>query len=360
MAYNSLETHVVVIGAGFGGVSAAAYLAKAGYRVTVYEKSSLAAGRARVLNRDGFRFEMGASWYWLPLEYDRWFSDMGARREDYYSIHRLDPSYKLYLGGSLPGESGTVLELAKRRYTRHRFAMSKRKYRSLLGSSADKAPALYTLLDYIDFGLRAWYPEGGFGKVLEAMHTVAESQGVRFVFNAEVTGIRSSAGRASRVYVRSNCDEDEVHADAVVTGGDHLYVEKKQLGARSRLRSVMKQQEVALAPAGLNYHVGINRKLPSLAHRNFFCDAGRDDQCGVVHRSTCGPDSPLFFLEIPSITDSSFAPEGCEAMTIRIPCAAITNNSDDLYEQHFNSVLDRIEKLTGETLRDAIVVRETV
>ncbi|MFP4552137.1 MAG: phytoene desaturase family protein, partial [Spirochaetales bacterium] len=227
--------HVVVIGSGFGGISAAAYLAQAGYRVTVYEKNSWVGGRARVLHRDGFHIDMGPSWYWMPEEHDRWFSDLGAKREDYYQIHRVDPSYKVFYGEREPSEERNVVtvpadfaqakavfesyepgagakleafvEQARKKYE---FAMSGfiyrnfyspfdmvngtlvkniarlnlfKSYRALinsyfthpylkkilefpvvfLGSYAERTPAVYTLMNYIDFGLGTWYPDGGFG-----------------------------------------------------------------------------------------------------------------------------------------------------------------------------------------------------
>ncbi|MFO8044040.1 MAG: FAD-dependent oxidoreductase, partial [Alkalispirochaeta sp.] len=63
----------IVIGSGFGGLSSAAFLARDGYDVTVLEKNSWVGGRARVLERDGYRFDMGPSWYWMPDQHDRWF-----------------------------------------------------------------------------------------------------------------------------------------------------------------------------------------------------------------------------------------------------------------------------------------------
>ncbi|MFP4643177.1 MAG: phytoene desaturase family protein [Spirochaetales bacterium] len=429
---NSSRKRVVVIGAGFGGISAAAYLAQAGYDVTVYEKNNWVGGRARVLDRDGFRFDMGPSWYWMPDEHDRWFSDMGARREDYYAIHRVDPSYKVYYGESLPSEKRNevtipadfeaakavfesyergagdkleaFIEQAKRKYE---FAMSGFIYRNFdslldmangavvknlrrlnlfttyrglieryfthpylkkilefpvvfLGSFAAKTPAVYTLMNYIDFGLGTWYPEGGFGKVVESMQKVAESHGAKFVFNTEVTAINSAGGRASTLSVRGDCDEDDVHADAVVANADYPFVENYLLESGSRSLPIKSWSKKTFAPAVLNYYVGFNRKLPSLAHHTFFFDADWDDHFDAVYGDRRWPKDPLFYVHIPSITDPSCAPDGHEAMFILIPCALGLDDSDELRERYFNIVLERMEKLTGESLRDSIVFRETM
>lgn len=429
---NSSGKHVVVIGAGFGGISAAAYLANAGYKVTVYEKNSWVGGRARVLDRDGYRFDMGPSWYWMPSEHDQWFTDMGVRREDYYAIHRVDPSYKVYYGDSVPGEERNVLtvpadfekakalfeayepgagakleafiEQAKRKYD---FAMSGfiyrnfsspldmvngtlvknahrlnlfSSYRSLirrsfshpylqkilefpvvfLGSSAQSTPAVYTLMNYIDFGLGTWYPEGGFGAVVRAMQDVAESKGARFVFNTEVTRIHSEDGRATRVTVGSGSEQVDVTVDAVVANADYPFVENQLLAESDRSMPPKKWKKRTYAPAVLNFYLGFNRKLPTLEHHTFFFDTDWEDHFDAVYGNRRWPEDPLFYLHIPSKTDPACAPEGHEAMFVLVPCAIGLEDTDELRERYFNIVMDRIERLSGEKLRDAMVFRETM
>ena len=86
----------VVIGSGFAGLSAACFLAKAGYDVTVLEKQHTAGGRARQLKEQGFVFDMGPSWYWMPEVFERFFNCFGKKVSDYYELQRLDPSYRIY------------------------------------------------------------------------------------------------------------------------------------------------------------------------------------------------------------------------------------------------------------------------
>lgn len=428
----SEKKQVIVIGAGFGGISAAAYLAQAGYEVTVYEKNSWVGGRARVLDQDGFHLDMGPSWYWMPDEHDRWFSDMGVRREDYYAIHRIDPSYKVYYGESLEGEHRNQLtvpadfEEAKRLFEsfepgagarleqfvaqarqKYEFAMSSFIYRNFyspldmvngtllkslgrlnlftsyrglirryfshpylqkilefpvvfLGSYAARTPAVYTLMNYIDFGLGTWYPEGGFGRVVRAMQEVAESKGVRFVFNTEVTSIRGAEGQARSVFLRRGCDEDEVIADAIVANADYVHVENALLQPADRTMDLKKWQNKTFAPAVLNYYVGLNRKTPELAHHTFFFDTDWNDHFDAVYGDRRWPADPLFYLHIPSMTDPACAPEGYEAMFILVPCALGLDDDDELRERYFARVMDRMEALTGENYRDAIVFRESM
>jgi len=429
---SSSKKRVVVIGAGFGGISAAAYLAQAGYDVTVYEKNDWVGGRARVLSRDGFRMDMGPSWYWMPEEHDRWFTDLGARREDYYAIHRVDPSYKVYYGDSEPndprnevtvpadfGRAKAVFESYERgagakleqfvdqARAKYEFAMSGFIYRNFyspldmlngtflrnihrlnlltsyrklieryfthpylkkilefpvvfLGSYAAKTPAVYTLMNYIDFGLGTWYPDGGFARVVESMKQVAESKGARFVFNTEVTAVRGRDGVATSLFIRSECDEDEVQADAVVANADYVHVENELLQPGDRSLSLAKWKNKTFAPAVLNYYVGFNRKLPFFAHHTFFFDTDWNDHFDAVYGKRRWPADPLFYLHIPSMTDPGCAPEGHEAMFILVPCALGLDDPDELREHYFQDVMDRMERLTGESIRDSIVFRETM
>ena len=86
----------MIIGAGFAGLSAACFMAKAGWDVTVLEKQATPGGRARKFKEAGFTFDMGPSWYWMPDVFERFFNCFGKKVSDYYQLERLDPSYRVY------------------------------------------------------------------------------------------------------------------------------------------------------------------------------------------------------------------------------------------------------------------------
>ena len=91
-----MKKHALVIGSGFAGMSAASFMAKAGWKVTVLEKNDSPGGRGRKFEQDGFLFDMGPSWYWMPDVFERFFASFGKKVSDYYSLVRLDPSYRVY------------------------------------------------------------------------------------------------------------------------------------------------------------------------------------------------------------------------------------------------------------------------
>ena len=86
---------ISIIGSGFSALSAACYLAKAGHNVDLYEKNNTIGGRARQLKREGFTFDMGPSWYWMPDVFDKFFADFGKKTSDYYQLEKLSPAYKV-------------------------------------------------------------------------------------------------------------------------------------------------------------------------------------------------------------------------------------------------------------------------
>ncbi|HVK05719.1 MAG TPA: FAD-dependent oxidoreductase, partial [Armatimonadaceae bacterium] len=94
------KRHAVVIGSGIGGLGITCLLARKGYRVTVLEKNARLGGRANLFEADGFRFDMGPSWYQMPDVWEHFFSLLGEKVEDHLSLVRLDPSYRIYFRGS--------------------------------------------------------------------------------------------------------------------------------------------------------------------------------------------------------------------------------------------------------------------
>ncbi len=91
-----MSRKVIIIGSGFAGLSAATFMAKAGWKVTVLEKHATPGGRARQMQAAGFTFDMGPSWYWMPDVFERYFNQFGKKVSEYYRLQRLDPSYRVY------------------------------------------------------------------------------------------------------------------------------------------------------------------------------------------------------------------------------------------------------------------------
>ena len=101
---------IIVVGSGFGGLSAATLLAKQGFDVTVIEKNEQAGGRASVWKKDGFTFDMGPSWYLMPDVFEKYFAEFDKKPEDYMKLKRLDPSYRVFFSKDDYVDISTELE----------------------------------------------------------------------------------------------------------------------------------------------------------------------------------------------------------------------------------------------------------
>lgn len=415
----------IIIGAGFGGLSAAAYLARDGYDVTVIEKNSWTGGRAQVVEFRGYRFDMGPSWYWMPEEHDRWFSDLGFNRKDFYDITRVDPSYTVFFGTGASGDERRRIDVPAdfdaacevfdktskgageqlRRYIaqcgrKYRFAMDNFIYKNyrrvfdfinitslknlptlnifsnyrnmirryithpdlqkilefpvvFLGSSAKKTPAMYTLMNHIDFTLGTWYPDGGFSGVAEAMYKVCTKLGVKFRFETEVSELKNDGKRVTRVRVEP--DGEEIECDFVVANADYPHVELSLLNNEVRSITETGWRKKSLAPSVINYYVALDRTLDGLAHHTFFFDSDWDEHFDAVYGNPRWIERPLFYIHVPSVTDPHVAPEGGEVLYILIPSGCGLSTSPELRETYFRQTISRMEEHTGMDIHSHIL-----
>ena len=411
----------IVIGAGFAGLSTAACLAQEGFDVVVFEKNATAGGRARQFQADGFTFDMGPSWYWMPDVFDRFFNRFGKSVSDYYTLKRLDPSYRVYYGkedfmdipagipalmeffdklepgssralkkfldegeykyargmNSLvykPGLSVTELvdidlikgiwkinvfqSLSKyvRKFFRHPRLISLLEFPVLfLGASPEKIPALYSLINYADMVLGTWYPMGGMHKIVQGMVKLAEEQGVNLKYNRAVTGIDVKNNTARGVWSNGIFHA----ADFVVGTADYRHVEKDLLAPVARQYSDRYWDERSLAPSCLIFFLGVNKRIRNLLHHTLFFDEDIKRHLLEIHKTPQWPTAPQFYVCCPSKSDELVAPEGHENLFILIPVAPGLYDDESIRQKYFNSVIRRMENLTGESILSHIVFKRS-
>lgn len=90
-----MKNKVIIIGSGFSSLAASCYLSEAGFDVSIYEKNSSVGGRASVFAKDGFKFDMGPTWYWMPDVFESFFGDFAVKPSNYYQLDKLNPAYKV-------------------------------------------------------------------------------------------------------------------------------------------------------------------------------------------------------------------------------------------------------------------------
>ena len=410
-------SNIAVIGSGFSGLSAASCLSQAGHRVTVLEKNSLPGGRARKFEEQGFVFDMGPSWYWMPDVFEKFYNRFGRTTSDFYDLQRLDPSYRVFFskddvldvpagveplcamfetrekgsGTKLkkfleegkykyevginrlvykPGLSITELfdvQLFKGLFKLQVFqsisSYVRKNFRDpgliqllefpvlFLGAAPARTPALYSLMNYADMALGTWYPKGGMYKIVEAMEAIAKAQGVEFQFNSEVEAMDVDAGAIQAIKVNGVSKK----FDYVIASADYHHVEQHLLPLSSRKYSEKYWQQRAMAPSSLIFYLGINKKLKNLLHHNLFFDQDFGLHAREIYEHPAWPTNPLFYVSCPSITDDSVAPKGCENIFILVPVAPGLEDTEEIRSRYFALVMDRLESLTGQTIRDGIV-----
>jgi phytoene desaturase len=410
---------VIVIGSGFAGLSGATSLADKGYDVTLLEKNSSAGGRARVFRDSGFTYDMGPSWYWMPEVFEQYFNRFGKKTSDYYNLVRLDPSYRVVFGendfvdvpASIPElkklfesyEVGSgekleqflkqaeykyivgmndfvqrpsrsykefidykiVLGLTKldmllsfskhvRKYFSHPKILKIMEFPVLfLGATPEKTPALYSMMNYADLSMGTWYPMGGMYKIIEGMVSLAQEKGVKFQYNAEVLKIVTENNQAKKVVTTLG----EFEADIVLAGGDYHHVETELLEESNRSYDSKYWDQRVMSPSSLIFYLGINKKVNNLLHHNLFFDTDFSKHAKEIYESPQWPSNPLFYVSAPSKTDSEIMPEGCENLFILIPVAPDLEDTEEIREKYFQVVMERLEKITGETIKEHIVYK---
>jgi phytoene desaturase len=415
-----MSKDIIVIGAGFAGLSAACFLAKAGYAVTVLEKNDGPGGRARMFEQDGFRFDMGPSWYWMPDVFEDFFAQFGKKPSDYYDLVRLDPSYRIFFGQDnvmdVPAGTAAITTLfetiepgstrnleiflseARQKYeismgefvfrpslsikeffdVRILKALKKlqvftslsahvrRLFRDerlikllefpvlFLGATPENTPAMYSMMNYADIALGTWYPKGGMVRIVEAQVALAKSLGVRFEFNSEVKKINTADGEATGVVLQ---DGRLYPADVVVAGADYHHAEQDLLKEQDRRYSETYWDNRVMAPSCLIYYLGVNKPVNNLLHHNLFFDRDFNQHAHDIYEKPGWPGDPLFYVCAASKTDETIAPAGHENLFVLIPIAPGLTDDPAIREKYYNMVMDRMEALTGEKVRESVVFR---
>lgn len=415
------KKNVVVIGSGFAGLSAAALLAQQGHNVTLLEKNSQAGGRARTWQQNGFTFDMGPSWYWMPEVFEQYYNLFGNTASNFYQLQRLDPSYKIFYPNQdidVPASytelialfekneqgSGEKLEefLADARY-KYETAMSdfvfrvsdsvtefldlnllvqafKLKLFSSIRSEVRekfKNPALVSLLEFPVLFLGstpsntpAMYSMMNYADLvlgtwypMGGMHKIAEA----FVTIAKQQGVKLILNcEVKRIEVDGKGLAKLVHtnlgtypADIVVAGSDYHHTEQQLLDKPYRQYSEQYWNKRTMSPSSLLYYIGINKRLPNLLHHNLFFDADFEQHANEIYDTPRWPSNPLFYACVPSITDATVAPQGMENLFLLMPLAPGLPDSEQIREDYFNKMITRLEAKTGEHIRNNIVVKRS-
>ncbi len=408
---------IAIIGSGFSSLSAACHLAKEGYDVSIFEKNHTIGGRARQLIKDGFTFDMGPSWYWMPDIFENFFSAFGKKPSDYYKLEKLDPAYKIFFADDTitigdcmekicleferiePGSASHLKNFIKKAQTNYDIAINKivlkpglsplelvtketvlrvdqffksisqevrKRFKNpklistlefpvlFLGAKPNKTPSFYSFMNFADFGLGTWHPKGGMYQVIKAMGSLAEELGVKINTDSPIEKILVTNGKASGVISNGKT----FRVDKVISGADYHHSETL-LDKEFRQYSEKYWNNKTYAPSSLLFYVGFDKKLKNINHHNLFFDTNFEKHAQEIYDNPQWPSSPLFYANFPSVSDNSMAPNGCETGFFLIPIAPGIEDTPVLRMQYFNIIINRFEKRTQQDVKNNIIFKES-
>ena len=413
-----MKKDIKIIGSGFSALAASCYLAQAGHNVTIFEKNETVGGRARQLLKDGFTFDIGPTWYWMPDVFERFFADFKKKPSDYYQLKKLSPAYQVYFDindfvtiadnldeiiktfESIEKGSGQVLAdfmaEAKSNYdiaildlvynpgvsplelvtletmkkvgqffsniskeVRKRFK-NKKLIQILefpvlfLGAKPSDTPSFYSFMNYADFGLGTWHPKNGMYSVVLAMQQLALELGVTIHVNSNISKINVDGKSATSLVVNG----ETITADIILSGADYHHTETL-LDEKHRVYSEAYWNRKTFAPSSLLFYVGFDKKIENVEHHSLFFDVDFDAHAEAIYDDPKWPKNPLFYASFPSKTDTNAAPEGKEAAIFLIPIAPGIEDTNSLRNHYFEKIITRLENLTQQSLKNNIIFKES-
>ncbi len=409
----------LVIGAGFAGMAAAAFLARQGREVVVLEKLDMPGGKARVWAEQGFVFDMGPSWYLMPEVFDNFFAQFGQNREDYYRLKRLDPYYRVFFSdqeivdiknnpthnkevfNSFESGSGAkleeYLEAAAYKYDVAMREFMYRDYRSVFQFLNRRMMTEGIKLDMfspLDNYVQKYFQDRRARQILEyamvflgnspynapALYSIMS----HVDFNLGVWYPEGGMGRVADAFYRLARKEGvkfsfkhevkalktegsrvtgvvtehgDFEADLVLATADYAHVETELLPPAKQTYSQKYWDGKVLAPSMLLAYLGVNKKIDTLAHHNLYLAKDWAVHFEQIFDRPTWPHDPCYYVGCPSRTDSTVAPPGKENIFFLIPIAIGLEDTPEIREKVFNRSIEHFEKLTGESIREHLQVK---
>ena len=418
-----MKRKIVIIGSGFGGLAAAIRLQAEGMQVTILEKNQKVGGHAYQLIKDGYTFDMGPSIITAPDLIQRVFACADVRMEDYLDLVKLDPFYRIYFHdgsvldytddgeqmkqqmaqfntndaanydpfmahtrqlydavitdglGSTPFDLPTMLGFLPRALRlralmpaynfvkkyfddpRHRFTYSF--HPLFIGGNPFRAPAVYLMIPYLEKTGGVWFCKGGMYNLVQALENVFIELGGILETDAAVEQIVVENQEAKGVMAKGRFYE----ANAVISNADLVHTYRELIKPEHRKKwSDKKLKRTQYSMSAFLLYLGVNKKYPQLKHHTLILSERYKELIDDIFDNKILPDDFSMYLHIPSQTDPTMAPEGCESMYVLIPVPNLESriNWEKIKRTYTDSILTFLENDFGLTdLKRSIAVLET-
>ena len=416
-----MDKQIAIIGSGFAGLAAAAVLAQKGFQVTIYEKNDQAGGRARIWEKDGFSFDMGPSWYWMPDVFENYFKLFGKKVSDFYDLKRLDPGYRIYFEKDdqldIPSEMNDIealfekLEPGSSLKLRDFLKQAAYKYRVGMGEYVFRPS--HSITEFIDWRLvresfkiqmltsmsnhvRKYFKNPKLIKLLEfpvlflgatpqntpAMYSMMNYAdlvlGTWYPLNGmnEIVKamVKVAEDQGVKILLNAEVTHIEVNkkqakgiqtnqgffaSDVVVSGADYQHTDQILLNKPDRNYTEKYWNSRVMSPSSLLFYVGLSKRVEGIQHHNLFFDEDFEMHSYEIYEKPQWPSKPLFYVSCTSKSDSNVAPDGCENLFFLIPIAPGLKDDDETREYYFDLMLTRFERIIGQEIRNSIILKRS-
>lgn len=416
-----MTEHAIVIGAGFGGLAAAARLRAMGWRVTVLEAGSQPGGRARAFQSEGFHFDAGPTVITAPHLFDELFELFGKDRRDYFDLVPVDPFYRVvfpdgrhfdYVGDNerllaqiaefnvedvagyrrLVDHSGRIFDVGYTQLVDANFSsfgdmlrivpdlVRLRAYKSLyglvshyiqdealrqvftfqpllIGGNPFRVPAIYLLIHWLERKWGVHFAIGGTAAIVRGLTRLLDEVGVEVRLDASVERIEVVNGRAKGVLLANG---SFLGSDIVVSNADPAMVYTKLIDPSARRKH--SDASVARKRYSMSLFVGYfgtKKAYPDLAHHSILLGPRyRELLTDIFDRKKLADDFSLY-LHAPTRTDSSLAPPGGESFYVLSPVPNQLSGIDWSVEgpRYMDRILDALDARHLPGLRDNLVTQ---
>lgn len=421
MIKSNTKKKIAIIGSGFSGLSAAAYTAKEGHEVHVFEKHSQPGGRARQFKtEEGYVFDMGPSWYWMPDIINNFFNDFGWNSSDFYELISLNPQFEMIFSDekiTVPENYNDLKKLFEKiekgagekldafmQAAKYKYNVGMQDFVSKpchnwfeffspkIANSALKLDLLSNFRTYVakyftneKLKMLMEFPViflGASPKNIPALYSLMNFGGYALGTHYPMGGFYQLVLAMQKVakiqgvkfHFNSNVEKintnnnkvssllvnGELHNFDVVIASSDYHHSESLLDENLRNYNEEYWKKKTFAPSCLIYYLGINEKIPNLKHHTLFFENDLDNHIDCIYGDKQWPDKPLFYSCCPSKTDKHVAPEYSENLFLLMPIATGINDEENIREKYLKEMLTRLEKVTGiENLYDKIEYKKS-